>query len=710
MLPEIQKVVKDPAFAKEFRILGAVGEGGMGMVFKAIQTSLNRTVAVKILLPSLFSDESTVKRLQREAQLTADLRKHENIVRLLTYGQVNEQPYVVYEFVEGESLAAVIAREAPLGLTRAVDLVSQLLLGLEHAHEHRIIHRDIKPDNILLDKFNNLKVMDFGIALGDTGGEKLTKEGLIIGTPVYMAPEQASAKTVSGQADLYAAGVILYEMLTGQIPWDKDTALAILAEKVSGRFIPLHQTSPEIPEPLCALVDRTLSSDPRKRPRSARAFRKELETLASQFSSEISKIANEDLPTNVMAIRQSSATQQIANSTRLPPAPMQTQAVRTGRQEKAPGVLPPAAIVKIAVSSVALAVVALVGLYVWSQQNAARDAQLHFASVAAHFLPPDAIQVSWQYPSAVSPMVVLERSDGGGGTRRAQMSRDAQGHGYEVQFQDVDPYQSYSYNVVLPGLFGSSHASEPRRLDGLKTRAVRLMDLVDRSDLTSLARGVLSDRREGMGPEEATEKLALPLLDLGAALRRFSDFAQLVWAHPALAGASEWRLYDAITQLQALDWQCQALGVELPTPVEGLLPERFAASIEEGGLIPDSACRLTTENGAPAGILLRRSERVRLIGPPRCLPQGQTVATLLLNLRGQESEPYLLLIRVGQAHTLRVLGPERAPSGQLLRQRFPAQALRSGIRLAIELLPMPRVTRSPQAPGIRLQGAALLFN
>jgi serine/threonine protein kinase len=229
-----------PAQIGRYRILGRIGAGGMGTVYKADDPQLNRIVALK--LPRFDGPAQglalRVQRFQREARAAAGIR-HPHVCPIYDVGEYEKQPYVVMAYIEGESLAAHLARQGRYeNPCQAVTLIRQVLDALEVVHSHGIVHRDLKPSNILLDAAGRAILTDFGLARQTDDKEGLTSEGVVLGTPAYMAPEQASGqpRAVGPWTDLYSLGVILYQMLTGRLPFE-GTALKVMAQIV-------HESAP----------------------------------------------------------------------------------------------------------------------------------------------------------------------------------------------------------------------------------------------------------------------------------------------------------------------------------------------------------------------------------------------------------------------------------------------------------------------------------
>jgi hypothetical protein len=250
-----------------------LGGGGMSHVFLAHERALGRQVVVKVLLPELAAGVN-VERFRREIQLAAQLQ-HPHIVPVLTAGEADGLPYFIMPFVAGESLRARIARGGELPIAESLRILRDVVSALAYAHARGVVHRDVKPDNVLLSG-GVAVVTDFGVAKavsassGSGGGSNITSLGVALGTPAYMAPEQATASpTVDHRADLYALGVVAYEMLTGRPPFTGRTPQAVLAAHVMEDVYPVERLRPAVPLMLAALVNECLAKSPADRPQSA---------------------------------------------------------------------------------------------------------------------------------------------------------------------------------------------------------------------------------------------------------------------------------------------------------------------------------------------------------------------------------------------------------------------------------------------------------
>ncbi|MFN0061910.1 MAG: protein kinase domain-containing protein [Myxococcaceae bacterium] len=272
--------------AQKYRVEQLIGEGGMGKVYRATQVALEKPVVLKVLRKSLLSDERTKARFQREAKAASRLN-HPNSISILDFGEAEEGAlYIAMEFVAGKDLQQILAREWPLPEARIARIVSQVLSALSEAHQAGVIHRDLKPENIMVEprrggETDFVKVLDFGIAkIQDArdDGPALTRAGFVCGTPEYMSPEQARGAVLDARSDLYAVGVILYQLCAGVLPFESDSAVGFATKHLNDKPIPPTQRRPEakISPAMERLILRTLSKDPADRPQTADAFKAEL--------------------------------------------------------------------------------------------------------------------------------------------------------------------------------------------------------------------------------------------------------------------------------------------------------------------------------------------------------------------------------------------------------------------------------------------------
>lgn len=253
-----------------YQLEGLLGAGGMGVVYRAIHRGLDVPRAVKILPMNLAADPIFVARFEREARLAVRLR-HANIVPVHDIGEADGIHYLAMELLEGHSLREVMAAERPMPLPRALDLLRQLAAALDYAHANSVAHRDVKPANAFISPSGHLTLVDFGIARA-AEESKLTSTGMIIGTAEYMAPEQAEGRGSGASADLYALGIVAYEMLAGRVPFVGPNTLTILRQQLEATPPPPRSFRAEIPEMMEQIVLRQLSKNPAERFATGRAF------------------------------------------------------------------------------------------------------------------------------------------------------------------------------------------------------------------------------------------------------------------------------------------------------------------------------------------------------------------------------------------------------------------------------------------------------
>lgn len=262
-----------------YEILEVIGTGGMAVVYKAMCHRLNRYVAVKILRDELANDEEFRKRFQTEAQAVAML-SHPNIVSVYDVSHSDGVEYIVMELIEGVTLMQYMKKKGALGWKEALHFAVQISKALEHAHEKGIVHRDIKPQNIMILKDGTIKVADFGIAALESAQEK--KSDQTVGSVHYIAPEQARGEQPDPRSDIYSLGVVMYEMLTGKMPYDGDTAEQVAMKHITGHPVPPQELNPDIPEELAAITLKAMNSDINARYQSASELLRDLEDFRKQ--------------------------------------------------------------------------------------------------------------------------------------------------------------------------------------------------------------------------------------------------------------------------------------------------------------------------------------------------------------------------------------------------------------------------------------------
>ena len=252
--------------AERYELEELVGTGGMSSVYRAHDRLLERDVALKVLHQEFTADTDYVERFRREARSVAQL-SHPNIVTVIDRGEQDGRQYIVFEYVKGENLKALVQRVGPLPEEEAVRLALQIARALGFAHDNGLVHRDVKPQNVLLNGDGQAKVTDFGIARSlDVGG--LTQTGTVMGTSDYIAPEQARGSQVDAQSDIYSLGTVLYELLTGEVPFPGDNFVAVAMRHINEPPPSVRERRPDVSPRLDAVIRRAMAKEPRDRFRS----------------------------------------------------------------------------------------------------------------------------------------------------------------------------------------------------------------------------------------------------------------------------------------------------------------------------------------------------------------------------------------------------------------------------------------------------------
>src|SRR3984957_16675712 len=268
-----------PVYNGRYELRSQIARGGTAQVYLAHDLLLDRPVALKVLIPELSSDHSFVERFRREAQAAANL-SHPNIVPVFDWGESERTYFIVMEYVDGEPLSSIIRTQAPLSGAQAASIAADIAKALAYAHRHGVVHRDVKPGNVLITADGQVKVTDFGIAraMGNLD-DQVTQTGLVMGTATYFSPEQAQGLDVDGRSDIYSLGVVLYEMLVGRPPFIGDTPVAIAYQHVQETPPRPRALNPEIPVALEAIVLQAMAKLPAERYQNDDDLRADLERL-----------------------------------------------------------------------------------------------------------------------------------------------------------------------------------------------------------------------------------------------------------------------------------------------------------------------------------------------------------------------------------------------------------------------------------------------
>ncbi|MBN1778220.1 MAG: Stk1 family PASTA domain-containing Ser/Thr kinase [Clostridiales bacterium] len=261
-------MIKGMVFAERYKLVDYLGQGGMSLVYRAIDIRTGHSVAVKILKSEYNNDVEFLERFQREAH-AAGRMSHHNIVNLLDVGTEGDFRYLVLEYISGNTLKDIIKEKGELNPNTAIQITIRILSALQHAHENGIIHRDIKPQNVLVNTNGHIKVADFGIAR-ITNTKTISKKDMVIGSVHYSSPEQARGSIVQATSDIYSTGIVLYEMLTGRVPFTGDNPVTIAMQQVNAVPPPIRELNPSVPPAIASVVMKAIEKAPQRRFQSAR--------------------------------------------------------------------------------------------------------------------------------------------------------------------------------------------------------------------------------------------------------------------------------------------------------------------------------------------------------------------------------------------------------------------------------------------------------
>jgi serine/threonine protein kinase/Tfp pilus assembly protein PilF len=272
-----EELTRGTTFAGRYEIIEELGKGGMGKVYRVEDTKLKQEVALKLIKPEISSDKKTIERFRNELK-TARMIAHKNVCRMFDIGESKDSHFITMEFIRGEDLKSLIRKMGQLSAGQAVSIAKQVCDGLIEAHKLGVVHRDLKPQNIMIDRGGEARIMDFGIARS-LEGRGITGAGVMIGTPDYMSPEQVEGKETDQRSDIYSLGVILYEMVTGRVPFEGDTALTIAVKHKTEAPKDPREFNTQLSEDLSRLILRCLEKEKEKRYQSAEEVRAELKNI-----------------------------------------------------------------------------------------------------------------------------------------------------------------------------------------------------------------------------------------------------------------------------------------------------------------------------------------------------------------------------------------------------------------------------------------------
>jgi len=279
-----EELATGSTFDRRYQIIEELGKGGMGRVYKALDTEIKENIALKLLKPEIAADEKTIERFRNELKFARKIR-HKNVCQMYDLNKKEEIHYITMEYVPGEDLKSFMKRSKQLSILTAVSLAKQVCEGLVEAHRLGVVHRDLKPQNIMVDREGNVRIMDFGIArmMKDSA---LTEEGAIIGTPDYMSPEQVDGKEADQRADLYSLGVIIFEMVTGRVPFKDDSAMSVALKHKTEIPVNPKELNAQVPESLSRLILRCMEKNKEKRYQRAEDVLSDLVTIEKEIKGE----------------------------------------------------------------------------------------------------------------------------------------------------------------------------------------------------------------------------------------------------------------------------------------------------------------------------------------------------------------------------------------------------------------------------------------
>jgi serine/threonine protein kinase/Tfp pilus assembly protein PilF len=279
-----KEIERGTTIADRYEVMEELGRGGMGNVYRVVDKKINEEMALKLLHPVIAAEEKTIERFKNELKLARKIT-HKNVCRMYDLNEEEGTPYITMEYVRGEDLKSMIRMTGQLSVRRALSIAKQICEGLAEAHRIGVLHRDLKPRNIMVDKEGNARIMDFGIARS-LKAEGITGDGIMVGTPEYMSPEQVKGEETDERSDIYSLGIILFEMLTGKIPFDGDTSLTIAFKQRTEEPPDPLDFNTQIPEELSTVILKCMEKEKKKRYQNSREVFSELDKIEKEISTE----------------------------------------------------------------------------------------------------------------------------------------------------------------------------------------------------------------------------------------------------------------------------------------------------------------------------------------------------------------------------------------------------------------------------------------
>jgi serine/threonine protein kinase len=302
MITPFEDLGRGAIFAGRYEIIEELGRGGMGKVYKVYDQKVREIVALKLIKPEIGFNEKAIERFKNELKFARKI-SHRHVCRLYDLGETGLAHYLTMEYVEGEDLKAFIRRAGHITTSKAIAIAAQISEGLSEAHRLGVVHRDLKPQNVMIDAEGNVRIMDFGLARF-VEGEGVTGSGVMLGTPEYMSPEQVELKDVDSRSDLYSLGVIMFEMVTGRVPFEGETPLSIAIKHKSEKPLDTREINPLVPESFAKVILKCLEKDPARRFQSADELGQALDRIRQELPTAIREISKgESLGTREITVR-----------------------------------------------------------------------------------------------------------------------------------------------------------------------------------------------------------------------------------------------------------------------------------------------------------------------------------------------------------------------------------------------------------------------